>query len=189
MQREIKTGKCEKKMLILVRNRTKIRKAGPWHTFNSSKVLNTEGWNESGLRRDDVQDKLFGAGAWFRSSGGAENGHVGQRDVYDVYCISGRGRCPLHDIRKNTGISKQTLNSALRKPEKDGIIYLEQSGGKTKTVCFTVKGRDYAANTAGRLFNAECNMFMHWTQEETGSYMHLTDKYNSDLKRQTKALR
>lgn len=84
--------------------------------------------------------------------------------MYIVY--QGKGRCLLHDIRKNTGISKQTLNSALRKPEKDGIIYLEQSGGKTKTVCFTVKGRDYAANTAGRLFNAECNMFMPWTREE-----------------------
>ncbi len=79
--------------------------------------------------------------------------------MYIVY--QGKGRCLLHDIRKNTGISKQTLNSALRKPEKDGIVYLEQSGGKTKTVRFTVKGRDYAANTAGRLFNAECNMFMH----------------------------
>lgn len=106
--------------------------------------------------------------------------------MYIVY--QGGGRCPLHDIRKNTGISKQTLNSALRKLEKDGIIFLEQSGGKTKTVCFTVKGRDYAANTAGRLFDAECSVFMHWTQEEIDSYMHLTAKYNSDLKRQTEAL-
>lgn len=56
---------------------------------------------------------------------------------------------------------------------------------------FTVKGRDYAANTAGRLLNAECSVFMHWTQEETDSYIHLaalTAKYNSDLKRQTEAL-
>lgn len=53
---------------------------------------------------------------------------------------------------------------------------------------FTVKGRDYAANTAGRLLNAECNMFMPWTREEIDSYMHLTAKYNSDLKRQTEAL-
>lgn len=106
--------------------------------------------------------------------------------MYIVY--QGGGRCPLHDIRKNTGISKQTLNSALRKPEKDGIIFLEQSGGKTKTVCFTVKGRDYVANTVGRLFDAECSVFMHWTQEEIDSYMHLTAKYNSDLKRQTEAL-
>ena len=60
--------------------------------------------------------------------------------------------------------------------------------GKTKTVRFTVKGRDYAANTVGRLFDAECSVFMHWTQEETDSYMHLTAKYNSDLKRQTEAL-
>lgn len=106
--------------------------------------------------------------------------------MYIVY--QGKGRCLLHDIRKNTGISKQTLNSALRKLEKDGIIFLEQSGGKTKTVCFTVKGRDYAANTVGRLFDAECSVFMHWTQEEIDSYMHLTAKYNSDLKRQTEAL-
>lgn len=106
--------------------------------------------------------------------------------MYIVY--QGKGRCLLHDIRKNTGISKQTLNSALRKLEKDGIIFLEQSGGKTKTVCFTEMGRCYAANTVGRLFDAECSVFMHWTQEEIDSYMHLTAKYNSDLKRQTEAL-
>lgn len=56
-------------------------------------------------------------------------------------------------------------------------------------MCFTVKGRDYVANTVGRLFDAECSVFMHWTQEKIDSYMHLTAKYNSDLKRQTEALR
>ena len=36
------------------------------------------------------------------------------------------------DIVKATGLSKQTLNSAIRKLEKDGIIILEKMNEKSK---------------------------------------------------------
>ncbi len=47
-----------------------------------------------------------------------KNGHVGQRDVRDVYCISGQRQMFAARYKENTGISKQTLNSALRKLER-----------------------------------------------------------------------
>ena len=48
--------------------------------------------------------------------------------LYLVY--EKEGRCPLKDICKETSISKQTLNSAIRKLEGEDIIYLEQTGGR-----------------------------------------------------------
>ena len=45
------------------------------------------------------------------------------------------GRCALQEICRWSGTSKQTINSALRRLEAEGVLYLEQAGGKRKTVC------------------------------------------------------
>ena len=44
--------------------------------------------------------------------------------VLYVVCNTG-DTCPLRDICRNADISKQTVNSALRRLEADGLIYLE----------------------------------------------------------------
>lgn len=98
------------------------------------------------------------------------------------------GKCPLKDIRKETSISKQTLNSALRKLESEDIIYLEQAGGRAKIVCFTQKGREYASHTIARLFNAECRAFDGWTEEEIEQYLKLMEKYNNHFREQIKKM-
>jgi DNA-binding MarR family transcriptional regulator len=94
------------------------------------------------------------------------------------------GKCPLNDIRKETSISKQTLNSAVRKLESEEIIYLEQNGGRAKTVCLTEKGKEYVSHTIARLFNAECSAFNGWTEEEISQYLNLMEKYNDDFRKQ-----
>ncbi len=106
--------------------------------------------------------------------------------LYLVY--EKEGRCPLSAIRKETSISKQTLNSALRKLEREQIVYLEQSGGRTKTVCLTEKGTDYARSTIARLFQAECSVFRSWTAEEIRQYLLLMEKYNSDFRKQIETM-
>lgn len=102
--------------------------------------------------------------------------------LYLVY--EKEGKCPLKDIRKETSISKQTLNSALRKLESEDIIYLEQPGGRAKIVCFTEKGKEYAGHTVARLFSAEYRAFHGWTEEEINQYLMLMEKYNNDFREQ-----
>ena len=53
--------------------------------------------------------------------------------LYTV-CDSG-GPCPLRDICRRSGLTKQTVNSAIRKLEREGILYLETAGPKAKNVC------------------------------------------------------
>ena len=64
-------------------------------------------------------------------------------------CVGGGG-CPLHAICRQCGLSKQTVNSAVRKLEKEGIVYLEAMDGKAKRVCLTAAGEVYAASPPGR---------------------------------------
>lgn len=62
--------------------------------------------------------------------------------VLYTICDSGDS-CLLRDIVHNSGISKQTVNSALRKLEAEGIIYLEHAGAKNKSVCLTIKVKNW----------------------------------------------
>lgn len=98
------------------------------------------------------------------------------------------GKCPLSEIVKTTGISKQTVNSALRKLEREEVVALEQSGKRAKVVCLTEKGKAVADKTAARLFDAECSVYAAWTEEELETYVRLMEKYNDDLRKQIEKL-
>lgn len=88
----------------------------------------------------------------------------------------------LNDICRNTGLSKQTVNSAIRNLENDGIIYLEAVNGKSKRVCLTEKGKQFAANTAFRLIEIENAIFESWTTNDVQVYLELTQRFLTSLK-------
>ncbi|MDE6602939.1 MAG: winged helix-turn-helix transcriptional regulator [Lachnospiraceae bacterium] len=90
--------------------------------------------------------------------------------------------CPLKSICRSSGISKQTINSALRKLEAEGILYLEPDGHKAKTVCLTEKGRALADRTAGKIIEMENDIFSSWAEEDVNLYLELTERYLRDLK-------
>lgn len=95
-----------------------------------------------------------------------------------LYTIYDNGEsCMLSDIYKQSGISKQTVNSAIRKLEDDEILYLENCGGRGKKVFLTEKGKLYIQQTAARLFEAECDALASWTEEEIDLYIRFMEKY------------
>ena len=103
-------------------------------------------------------------------------------DMFLLYLLYEKnGKCPLSSIRGETGISKQTVNSAVRKMEREGLIYLEQSGGRAKTACLTEKGKTFAENTVARLFAAESGIFNSWSGDEINTYLYLLEKHNNDF--------
>lgn len=106
-------------------------------------------------------------------------------EMFILYMIIDKNDCCLlHDICFESGISKQTVNSAVRKLEGKGLIYLEKYKGKNKQVFLTKKGKDYCENTVVRLFKAECAAFDDWNEEETKYYVELMEKYNKSFKKQ-----
>lgn len=106
-----------------------------------------------------------------------------------LYAIYDAGEeCLLSDICKNSGISKQTINSAIRGLEKDGIIYLEQYNGRLKKVILTDKGKEYVQTTAARLCQAERDVFDSWTEDEINTYIQLMEKYTECFRQQIEKL-
>lgn len=96
-----------------------------------------------------------------------------------LYSIHEKGDgCLLHDICLDSGLSKQTINSAIRKLEQEDILFLEQDKGRTKRVFLTEKGTEFLKRTAVRLAEVETNAFSGWTDEELEMHLKLMKKYN-----------
>lgn len=107
--------------------------------------------------------------------------------VLYAVCANG-GDCPLSDICRLSGTSKQTINSALRKLEAEGLLYLEASGGRKKQVRLTDLGRERAQNTVARLIEIENELFGSWTPSERNVYIELTQRYLTSFKEQIRKL-
>ena len=98
------------------------------------------------------------------------------------------GECPLSGLLQQTGLSKQTVNSALRKLEADGSICLRMADGKSKIVCLTESGKALAARTAGWLLSAENDIYAGWPEEDLEAYLRLAEKYLTELREKSKEL-
>lgn len=95
-----------------------------------------------------------------------------------LYTIYNTGEnCLLSDVYKKSGISKQTVNSAIRGLETDDILYLEKYTGRSKKIVLTEKGREYVNKTVAKLYEAEVRAFESWSTEEINTYIRLMGKY------------
>lgn len=95
--------------------------------------------------------------------------------LYTIY--DNGGNCLLSDIYKQSGISKQTVNSAIRNLEKENIIFLKQHFGRAKKVVLTDAGKEYAQKTVARLFDIEAAAFSSWTDDEINTHIGFMEKY------------
>ena len=106
-----------------------------------------------------------------------------------LYTICNVGdRCLLSDICKLSGTSKQTINSAVRVLEKDGIVYLEALDGKKKVICLTERGKATVEATIARLIAIENQIFASWTELEREEYLRLTKAYMIAFKEKVELL-
>ena len=106
-----------------------------------------------------------------------------------LYTICDNGECCLlQDICRRSGLSKQTVNSALRRLEADGILYLESAGSKAKKVCLTEFGKGFADQTAGQIIKAENEIFDSWSNEDVDKYLKLTEAFLAALREKAKEL-
>lgn len=96
-------------------------------------------------------------------------------------CVNGEN-CPLNEIIKLSGMSKQTIHSSLHKLEKEGTVVLEQLDAKKKIVRLTAKGRELAASTALLVVRLENEIFASWTKEEREVYIGLTKRYLEEFR-------
>ena len=92
------------------------------------------------------------------------------------------GACLLSDITRLSGVSKQTINSALRKLEAEDIVSLESFAGKKKKVCLTEKGQTSVKHTILHMIEVENSIFDSWSDQERTMYLDLTMRYLTAFK-------
>lgn len=106
-----------------------------------------------------------------------------------MYTLSDNdGQCRLPELIRLSGVNKQTINSALRRLERDELVYLEPAGGKSKRVCLTDKGRSIAHETVDRVVEAEKRIYSSWAREEWELYLRLTERYLEQLREEMKEI-
>lgn len=96
--------------------------------------------------------------------------------------------CLLQEISRRSGISKQTINSAIRKLEREGAVYLEPAGGKNKSVCLTETGKRLAGQTAAQIIAAENALFASWPEEDVNRYLELTERFLDGIREKAKRM-
>lgn len=105
-----------------------------------------------------------------------------------LYVLCCEGKCGISSVCRLTGLSKQTVNSTLRKLESEELIRLEALDGKQKLVTLTPKGSRLVKKTTARLIEAENRVFDGWSEEERAEYLRLTEKYLTDFRREVDKL-
>ncbi len=96
-------------------------------------------------------------------------------------CEEGDSRL-LSEICRLSGLSKQTVNSSIRKLEAEGILYLEKAGSKSKRVCLTEAGKDLAGRTVLRIQQAENAILASWPRQDVEKYLELTERFLAALR-------
>ena len=106
-----------------------------------------------------------------------------------LYTICDRGSpCPLRKICRCSGLSKQTVNSALRKLETEGAVYLKPVSARSKSVCLTEAGQALAVRTAGKIIEIENDIFASWPREDVEQYLELTERFLLALREQARGI-
>lgn len=98
------------------------------------------------------------------------------------------GSCLLAELVRQTGLSKQTVNSALRRLEGEKILCLEPDDGRSKRVRLTEQGAAIAHETVDKIIAAENKIYDSWPQEDWERYVRLTEAYLGQLREEMKEI-
>lgn len=101
--------------------------------------------------------------------------------LYDL-CLLGEG-CTQKDICENSYLSKQTVNSAIRKLESGGYVYLKKGRGRSTHIYLTEEGKKLTHQKIFPVMEAENRAFS--ALGENGALLtKLMGEYLSNLRSQ-----
>ncbi len=95
--------------------------------------------------------------------------------------------CLQKDICHDFCVSKQTINSSIKKLEQQGYVLLEQGSGRDKRILVTAKGRQLLEEKIRPVFEMEQQAFAQMESEEIHTLLRLNRKYCDMLREQMNA--
>ena len=84
-------------------------------------------------------------------------------------------------LREATGMGRSTVNSALKKLEREGILTLSPGSGRHTCVSLTAQGHRLADRTVCRLIRLEDRIYAGWTSEEQALLLRLNRDFTEKL--------
>ncbi len=90
--------------------------------------------------------------------------------------------CKQSDIYRATGTSKQTVNSAIKKMEREGLLKVKNGEGRNTIIVLTKEGKELQKQCAIPLVDAENEIFENWTKEEREEFLRLNTLYLEGIK-------
>lgn len=105
---------------------------------------------------------------------------------YEVY--TNEEPLTQQDICNHLFMPKQTLNTALKKYEQEGYLFLN-TDSKRKTIHLKEKGKQFVQDKILPIYEAELLALDTFTSEEQQQLIHLFKKYVQSLRKQQEVLK
>lgn len=83
-------------------------------------------------------------------------------------------------------MSKQTVNSSMRNLERQGYLYLEQSG-RDKHIRLTDKGKQFVEEKIRPVVDMENGAFLEMEPEERAEFIRLSENMWTDSRRKRRS--
>ncbi len=117
--------------------------------------------------------------------------HIGLSDsafdiLYSVHCL-GDG-CLQRDICALSFGRKQTINSAIQKLVKEGMLLMKQGKGREMHIYLTEAGKDFVKQKVEPLVEVENNVWKEMPPEERQELLRLTKEYVDNYRTKIKKL-
>lgn len=104
-----------------------------------------------------------------------------------LYCIVELGKeCVQREIADQYVISRQTVNSSVKKLEAEGYVTLESSEGRDKLIVLTEAGQRMVKKKIAPIMEIENAVFMDMLPEERSELLRLNAKYAELFKKRVK---
>lgn len=110
-----------------------------------------------------------------------------EMSIFYVVTRCGEG-CNQSELYKRTGQRRSTINSAIRKMEKEDLLYLEPGEGRNTRVFLTEKGRRRSRATVGKLLHIEQSIVEEWNESEREQFVELNSRFFNQLKEEVEKL-
>lgn len=102
-----------------------------------------------------------------------------------LYALNQKADCSQHDVVRLTGLSKQTVNSAVKKMIANGLLE-PLSGVRNEKLHLTEYGKKVMREKTEVIVQIDNNVYSQWTKQEQQLFVRMNKEFLVRLKEQVK---
>lgn len=96
--------------------------------------------------------------------------------------------CKQSILYKETGMTKSTANTTIKKMEREQLLYLTRGTGRNTCVFLTEKGKQLMENTIYKVIQMENEIYDSWSKEEQEVFLKLNRDFVEQLNKKIQDL-